>query len=245
MRLALTYTTSFTQSAGGSSRLPPAALLGSTTVRFPVVGSGSARVFSPPVRPRTIGGKPYIALDMGRNGRLPVVRRPGLTGLWGDSVALDPRLLTSSVRDVSLITADAYRRLQPPTAIRCLPADLANPDLEYSGIFEDGWVGESSYAVLAGGPATTLTLRALVLRPHGRQSVRILVNGHLVDSRHVKPGTIDLQLPLRRSRGRRKIELLWAGVSHLSAQDPRTAAARVIFLGYGDPESDHCPQRTS
>ena len=67
---------------------------------------------------------------------MPLVRRPGVTGSWGKSVALDPRSLTSYVRDVSLVTPAQYDRLRAPSAIRSIPADLANLNLEYSGIYE-------------------------------------------------------------------------------------------------------------
>ena len=93
---------------------------------------------------------------MGRDGRYPIVSRPGLTGLFRTSALLDPRLLTSYVRDISLVSPAQYARLRPPTAIRNIPADLANPALEYSGIYEDGWLSQTSYARLAGGPAWLL-----------------------------------------------------------------------------------------
>ena len=91
---------------------------------------------------------------------MPLVRRPGVTGSWGKSVALDPRSLTSYVRDVSLVTPAQYGRLRAPSAIRSIPADLANLNLEYSGIYEDGWVARTSYAQLAGGPPGRLAIRA-------------------------------------------------------------------------------------
>ena len=61
-----------------------------------------------------------------------------------------------------------YDRLAAPSTIQSIPADLANPNLEYSGIFEDGWVGRESYAQLSGGPSGRLMIRADVLaRPAG------------------------------------------------------------------------------
>jgi hypothetical protein len=235
VRVALEFTTSFTQRRNGSFQLPRAAMAGATRVRFPIVGSGSARVFSPPVRPRLINGRPYVVLDMGRNGEFPLVPRPGVAGLWGESVTLDPRTLTSYVRDVSLVSAADYGHLQAPSAIRSIPADLANRGLEYSGIYEDGWVGKRAYARLAGGPSAPLVIRTLVLpRRHG-QTLQVLVNGRVVDSRRVKPGVLELGLPLAASRGPRTVELRWAGVTRLSAQDRRSAAARLMFLGVAAP----------
>jgi hypothetical protein len=231
VRVVLNFTTSSTNPPSGSYRLPPAAVVGSDRVRFPVSGSGSARVVSPTLKPWIVGGQPYVLLDMGMLGEFPLVLRPGVTGLWGKSVVLDPRLLTSYVRDVSLVSVAKYDRMRAPAAIRNIPADLANPNLEYSGIYEDGWVAQESYAQLSGGPAARLVIHAVVPpRRHG-QKLRVLVNGLALASRSVRSGSLDLDLPLPASSGRRKIELRWAGVTPLTAPDRRSAAAHLTFLG--------------
>jgi len=235
VRVVLDFTTSPLRTRSGSPSLPPAAAAGADRVRFPVVGSGSARVVSPPLRPKMIDGRPYIVLDMGRSGQFPLVPRPGLTGLWGKSVILDPRLLTSYIRDISLVTPAQYSRLRAPAAIRSIPAGLADPGLEYSGIYEDGWVGQTSYARLAGGPAGHLVIRALVLpRPTG-QRLRVLVNGRTLKSLNVKPGSMDLDVALPAAAGPRTVELRWAGVTRLAAADRRSAAANLTFLGVVEP----------
>lgn len=235
VRAVLDFTTSPIQTPSGSHRLPPAAIVGAERVQFPVVGSGSARVVSPPLRPRMIDGRPYIVLDMGRSGEFPLVRRPGVTGLWGKSVLLDPRFLTSYVRDVSLVSPAEYGRLRAPMAIRNIPGDLANPNLEYSGFYEDGWVGQTSYAQLSGGPPGRLVIRALVLPRQQGQRLRVLVNGRSVEARSVTPGLLNLDIPLPASAGRRTIELRWAGVTRLAAPDRRSVAARLTFLGMAEP----------
>jgi hypothetical protein len=235
LRVVLDFTISPTQGQHGFTTLPPAAIVGAERVDFPVVGSGSARVVSPPVRPRIIGGRPYILLDVGRSGQYPASRRPGVTGLWGKAVLLDPRVLTSYVRDVSLVSSDQYGRFRAPMAIRSFPADLANPDLEYSGISEDGWVGQRSYVLLGGGPPGRLVIRALAVALRQGQRLQVLVDGRLVASRIVTPGLLNLDLPVPASHGRRKIELRWAGVTRLSALDPRSAAAHITFLGVAAP----------
>ncbi|MBA2741622.1 MAG: hypothetical protein H0U46_06380 [Actinobacteria bacterium] len=205
--------------------LPPVAVVGSERARLPLMGSGSARVFSPPLRPKVIGGESYVVLDMGRRGQLPRVRRPGATGLWGKSVVLDPRLLTSYVRDVSLVDAREYSDLRPPTRIQSFPEDLTDTSLEYSGIYEDGWVDRQSYAHLACGPVGRLAIRALVPAGLEAQRLRVLVNGHLVASRGVMPGSLSLNLPLPACSGRRKVELRWARAAPVAPTDLRRAAA--------------------
>lgn len=231
VRAVLDFTTSPTQANAKSRTLPPAAMTGAGRAPFPVVGSGSARVISSPLQPALVDGREYVLLDMGRGGEYQPVRRPGLSGLWGKSVRLDPRKLTSYVRDVSLISAADYRGLQAPNAIRSVPADLANPKLEYSGIFEDGWLSAHSYAVLSSGDSRTLVVRANAL-PIAGQHLDVIVDGKPVLSTAVKGGPLDLRIPLPRSAARRRIELRWASAPTLSAQDARHAAAVLTFLGF-------------
>ena len=229
VRVELTFSTSSTQRADGTYSLPRAAVVGNGRVAFPVVGSGSARVFSQPLRPRMIDGRPYLLIDMGRAGRFPAVRRPGLTGLWGTSISLDTRALTSYIRDVSLVTPAAYRAVDPPGAIAQFPSDLADPSLEYSGIYEDGWIGRDSYVVLAAGPRGRLRLRADIV-PHPDR-LEIFVDGRRRWSGSVPAGRLDLRLPLPASHTGRRVELRWASSARLSAADPRPAAAHLAYLG--------------
>lgn len=235
LRVSLDFGTSSIVSGSEAYELPPAAIVGLDRASFRVAGSGSGRVFSPVISPRMIGGQPYIVLDMGRDGEFPRVARPGLTGLWGRTVTLDPRLLTSYVRDISLLTDAEYSRLRAPTALRAFPADLADPGLEYSGIYEDGWVGTEAFAMLAGGPAGTFALRADVLPRMNGQHLDVRVDGQTVYSSAVRPGALDLSVQLPASSERRHVELRWAGEARLAAPDRRLASARLLYLGMAPP----------
>lgn len=233
IRLQLAFTTTLRQD--GSNRLPPAAVVGARRASLPVVGRGSARVFSLPLRTRAIAGEPYVLLDMGVAGRPLPVPRSGLQAMYGRSIVLDPRYLTSYVRDISLVSDVAYRELRAPFGLRRFPADLANPNLEYSGIYEDGWVAEDSYAMLAAGGRKDLLIRADVLATRGRQRLDVRVNGQRVASRNVSAGAFELRVPLPPSSARRRVELRWAEVSRLQAPDRRPAAALLKFVGLVPP----------
>jgi len=231
-RLELNLTMSLQHN--GSNQLPPAAVVGTTRTSFPIVGRGSARVFSAPLRYQNIAGAPYILLDLGANGQLNKYPRVGLARLYGRSVIIDPRFLTGYVRDVSLVSETEYRRLRPPQVLQHFPADLANQNLEYSGIYEDGWVGEGSYAVLAAGPAAELQLRASVPRGAGKH-LEVLVGGHIVASLPVMPGALNLRVPVPSSSVPRRVELRFAKTIRLKAPDLRPASALLSFLGFVAP----------
>jgi hypothetical protein len=212
-----------------SRLLPPGRVVGDSSRPLPLLGRGSARVFSPPLHPQVIGGQPFVLLDLGRPGRILRVPRQGIQALWAGSVSLDPRYLSSYVRDVSLVSGAQYKALKAPASLQAFPADLANPDLEYSGIYEDGWLAETSYAVLAGGKAADLVLRADVLPAPRRLS--IVVDGHELTSRRVSAGTIALRLPVPASAEKRRVELRWEGMSRLPGADGRPASALLRFVG--------------
>ena len=232
VRLAIDFTKTLRHD--GSNFLPPAAVVGATRGRLALVGRGSARVFSKPLRPQIIGGQPYLLLDMGQDGEVPRAHRRGIPGLYSRSVVIDPRYLTSYVRDISLIGEAAYRRLRAPFVVKSFPADLANPDLEYSGIYEDGWVAEHSYIMLAGGNRRDLLVLAEVLS-HPGQRLQVLVDGRAMATSKVAGGTLRLRVPLPAAPSRRRIELRWAGATPLAAPDLRPAAALLKFIGLVPP----------
>jgi hypothetical protein len=214
----------------GVHRLAHGEVVGARRAALPLLGRGSARVFSSPVKPQLIAGQPYVLLDLGVDPRVLKMPRHGIQDLWSASIPLDPRPLTSYVRDVSLVSDDDYRKLTAPTALRSFPGDLADSDLEYSGIYEDGWTAEKSYVVLAGGKAADLVVRANVLPPAAKQ-VEILVDGRRVLRKAISPGPVELRARVPASTSPRRVELRFAGALRLSAGDDRPASALLQFLG--------------
>ena len=233
-RLELDFTSTARQD--GSNRIPTAAVVGETRTPLPVAGRGSARVFSQPLRYQMIDGAPYVLIDAGEEGKRFRAKRSGLEGLYGASIPLDPRLLTSYVRSISLVSASEYADLRPPLTLSSFPADLANRDLEYSGIYEDGWVGEDSYAMLAGGPTADLVVRANVPAGAGG-ALKVLLDGRVIASLVDAPGPLSLRVRVPASNSRRRVELRFAGSIKLGAPDLRPASAHLSLLGFVAPPS--------
>ena len=229
-RLELDVTTTVRQD--GSNVLPPAAVIGTHRVELGLLGRGSARVFSPVIRPETIGGEAYVLLDMGAEGSQAPTPHPGLQGLYGRNVRIDPRFLTGYLRDVSVLTARQYAERRPPRRVTTFPGGLANPSLAYSGIFEDGWVGDDSYLVLGRGPAEVFRLRAAV-PIRGGNHLRVEINGRIVLSRHVPAGRVDIRVPVQASRRPRRVTISWSRTMQLAAPDRRRAAAQLEYVGFG------------
>jgi hypothetical protein len=228
-RLVISLTESLTHN--GENGLPPVGVVGSTRVPLPLKGRGSARVFSAPLTPQLIAGVPYLLLDIGADGQLPKTSRTGLQGVYGGSVPLDPRYLTSYVRDVSLVGASQYASLRPPLALNSFPSALDNGNLEYSGIYEDGWIGGDSYVRLASGAKADLVIQGQVPAGAGKR-LEILLDGREITSVPVPPGALDVRVPVPASTNTRLVELRFATEIRLTAPDLRPAAAHITFLGF-------------
>jgi hypothetical protein len=238
-RLLLSCTASV--KGDGVNRLPPASAVGERRQLLPLVGRGSARVFSPPLRPQWIDGRAYVALDMGQEGVRPPDVRHGLMKLWGRDLAADWRYITVHARDVSLISEEEYNRLTPPCRLDRFPLDLAHPGLEYSGMYEDGWVSEAAlFGLHQPGPEADLVVRGSVPRlpgrPDLRQELRVLVDGTEVVRRPLPPGEFTLRCPAPAGAGRRRVELRFADHAPLPPGDGRPVAAQLFEVGF-DPRS--------
>lgn len=229
VRVAVEVTSTFLQHE--SYTLPRASIAGVSRQTLQLVGRGSARVFSAPLQPQMIAGHPYLMLDMGRAGRRPTVPRHGVEALWGGSIPLDPRYLTAYMRDVSVITDADYRRLHPPRALTSFPRDLANPDLQYSGIYEDGWVSEHAYAILGGGPAADLVVEGDVPQGAGGR-LDVLLDGRSIAVEVLKPGKFTVRVAAPASQAPRRVELRFSSAPQLPEPDGRPAAAFLRYVGF-------------
>jgi hypothetical protein len=67
----------------------------------------------------------------------------------------------------------------------------------------------------------------------GGQRLDVTVNGLRVAAEAVKPGALDLRIPLPGSRTSRRVELHWSGTIKLKPPDVRRAAAFLRSLSLG------------
>src|SRR5262249_42901229 len=95
------------------------------------------------------------------------------------------------------------------TEISDFPTDLAHPAIQASGIYLDGWVGSDARLVLAGGPATKLSIRGQAISlPGQRQRLQLFVNGKALSTDVISSGgTVDLKVGIPASAGDRDIHL--------------------------------------
>jgi hypothetical protein len=233
-RLVLEVTNTFASDRDNS--LPPAVIIDAQRRPLGLLGRGSARVFSPPVTPIVLAGRPFVALDMGREGRQFALRRTGLMGLFGADVPLDRRFLTGFARDISLISQAELDQLTPPSLLERFPDDLTNRALEYSGIYEDGWISEASYFGLVQPDASsTVVVRGVVPEIDNSgfaTDLRVSVDGQEVARRLLRPGPFEIRAVPPPDVGRRRVELHFSDVQHLAGDDGRPVAAQINAIGF-------------
>lgn len=234
VRLLLDVTA--TLKGDGENRLPPAAAIGVNRQFFPIVGRGSARVFSPPLSPQALYDRAYVAIDMGVEGQRFPERRTGLMALYGTQFPRDRRRLVGFARDISLISQEEYTRLSPPSYLDTFPASLVSADLEYSGLYEDGWVSEAAFFQLT-QPRTPAVLAVRGTVPimgdrHFHTELRMMIDGREVDRRILSLGEFAVQVAAPQGVGRRRIDLRFSNLQRLPGRDLRPVAARLRFVGF-------------
>ncbi|HZS07233.1 MAG TPA: hypothetical protein VFD58_20520 [Blastocatellia bacterium] len=230
-KVRLVLNLSRTLNGDGKNLLPPAAAVGSTREPFPLEGRGSGRVFSPPLQPQIIEGRAYLAIDLGVSGTRFPSARTGLMNLYGTGVQFDIRRPVAFARDISLISEEEYQRLTPPGRLQKFPDDLANPDLEYSGLYEDGWVSESAFVYLT-QPEAADCLSIQGMTQAADTTIQILIDGRVIKNQRLTSGLFRLRIPVPRGKGKKRIELHFSEVNRLGEADSRPAAARLKSLGF-------------
>jgi hypothetical protein len=173
---------------------------------------------------------------MGRDGRQFPSATSGLMLLYGRSIPADQRRITTFGRDISLISQEQYQAIQPPASLKSFPLDLANKNLEYSGIYEDGWISERSFFVLS--PDTNskfITVNGSVPQLDDSKFSTVLkvsVNGKEIGSKILGVGNFDLKMPASSMAAKQRIELAFSNYQTLPNGDGRIAPAKINFIGF-------------
>ncbi len=218
--------------ADGKNKLPPAVAIGERRYKFHSVGRGSARLFSPPLEAQQLLGHAFVAIDMGSNGVMFPNPKTGLMRLYGLHEGGDPRRFVGFARNISLISDEEYQHLSPPSELTRFPQDLSNENLEYSGIYDDGWASENSYAILRASTRSAVEVSGMIPEIHDAHfhtRVALFADGHEIAHRIVGVGPFAISagdLP----PGRHRISLRFSGAQRFPNGDNRIVSALLSRL---------------
>lgn len=225
-RIMLEITASL--NSDGENRLPPIKLFNQASNSIGSVGRGSARLFSQSIKPFYLDSAMVIGIDMGNEPARFADTRGGFTS--------DTRRLTSFIRDISLISDEDYRVMKRPSKLENFPDDLANKNLEYSGIYEDGWMAESATLLLAAPthPADFSVVGMMPWNPatSGVSQFIVRVDGVEKARQPLTQGEFSINIQLEPSEKPILVELQADGALPLSAGDRRPASVRLVKIGW-------------
>jgi hypothetical protein len=221
----------------GDSTLPEyISVYGTTAQRLRVGGRGSARVVSAPITPIEVDGHKYIALDLEKHPE-PSTRAPksGIALLFNSDLVVDQRPVVGFARDISAIDVHAVGRTAVPELLSAFPADLRPFSLQYSGMYEDGWVSKDSWFELrSDATSDTLTIEGEV--PAGVASDRssVQLDGRRVWNQQLVSGNFvfTIALPKHFRAGLHRIEVHFSNERLLGNGDMRTASAVLTKIGF-------------
>jgi hypothetical protein len=227
----------------GNNALPPVAVVGARRVSLPIVGRGAARVFSGVVSPQSTSGMDFIGLDVGVDEKaVRERRRSNLMLLYGNDVRADQRNMTVFARDISIIDDARYRSMVAPSFVRRFPADLANMNLEFSGIYEDGWTSEDSRFVLQTDGGSTVMVRGVVPTvndPKFHTTLCIAIDGKQAGCTTLDTGQFTFAAQtVAAKRGKHEIRLHFDRYQRLGNGDGRPVAMLAEFIGFGPEPAD-------
>ena len=210
--------------AGDESALPAPEVLGENRSGFGFIGAGAARMLSEPIVPRNIEGHFYVALDMHSEPQRIQAEGKGVIA----------RRITGYARNISLLTEGEVDAMKPPESISRFPADLFNPGLLFSGLYEDGWTAGVA-RVRLGSQRKTGSIRVKGQVPgfnrlRAGATIEVVVDGHEVARRQLNSGDFELQAAIPVAAGARWIELRADTTDRLSAADQRVASIRLTSL---------------
>ena len=233
----------FTRTSLGGNRydLPrQAKVIGEEDYPLGFVGAGSARVISTILKPEIFEQQAYLTLDFADQARPILKNKTGLMQLWGAKYNLDDRRLVGFTRDISVITDAQYRAMARPSHIGDFPLDLSRyPGLEYSGMFEDGWVGPDSMFKLAGShPGQILYFKGYVpdipdYRTRGLD-LTISINDRPTEVVNLRSGEFTLTRLIREPADITSIRLHFSGAQPYGERDTRYLSAFVKEISIGD-----------
>jgi hypothetical protein len=135
----------------------------------------------------------------------------------------------------------------PPTQLSYFPADMKNPQLEVSGIYEDGWTAKAVSLILRQPPGEeALVIRGMVpkISADGFETgVSVRVNEKEVAQKSVGIGDFQIAIPMEPGAGSRRIELRFSATQQLPAGDGRAVGAHILSIGFVPAGSISAPPR--
>jgi len=206
---------------------------GEKDVPISFTGSGAANIYVGPIKPVKVGDAYYIALDMGEGARAFPSHRAGLKALYNQDIPLDYRWLISYGRDISVISPEEFQALERPVYLENFPKDIVNAKgLEFSGIYEDGWISPESHFVFGqshSGDVVRMRFEITkgLVGGNALGDAKVSVNGSSPLVLPVAPGTYDWLIPIKNPNSKTDVRVSFSFKGILPTEDNRLVSAKL------------------
>jgi len=210
-------------------------VLGASPVPLAFPGNGAVNRIVGPIKPIYRDGAAYIGIDFNETATQFPFERTGLQSLYNTMVPLDSRKLVAYGRDISALSATQVAALARPAKLATFPQDLLFArGLEFSGIYEDGWLSPESEFVLGRSTGTGIVrLRGFVPElpgaPLGRGTMTVTVGGRAIEL-PAATGVFDWLMPVPAGAATTHLSLRFSASAPLPNGDDRPAGAKLELI---------------
>ena len=214
---------------------PGSRVLGAASVPLAFPGNGAVNRIVGPIKPVYRDGAAYIGIDFNETAVQFPFERTGLQSLYNTIVPLDSRKLVAYGRDISALSAAQIASLERPTKLSTFPDDIVFArGLEFSGIYEDGWLSpESEFVLGGGGPQAWVRLRGFVPElpgmPLGAGTMQVSLAGGTVEM-PAAVGSFDWLLPVGGTDRTARLGVRFSAGAPLPNGDDRPVGGKLEWL---------------
>jgi hypothetical protein len=214
-----------------NSKLPNINVQGNQ-ILFP--GYGSARLYTEILDVTRINNEDYIEMKINREGKRFFDNKKFLMNLYGKDVPIDRRLITTFGKQISVVDDLEYKSMKRPNIINLFPFDLQNIALEYSGIYEDGWLSPSGLIILNSEKMKNFIVSGDIPKLKGFEEdfVTLIIN---IDKKEyinkLSPGPFSVVIP---NNQKGNVTIAWKSDTQLKlpGSDGRLVICRLLKFGY-------------
>ena len=221
-------------------------ILAQQEIPLAFAGDGAVNRIIGPIQPVWLDGSAYIALDFGETAGYFPFHRTGLQALYHADVPLDSRLLVAFSRDISALSPADVAALPRPKRIARFPDDLVNArGLEFSGIYEDGWISpEAEFTFGEAQPGDVVRIKGYIPQIPGQTADTsatwsVSVNGGAPIILGARTGSFDWLFPVAQPAKTTRVSLRFTSRSTLPGGDDRPVGAKLELLEVMAPPSSH------
>ena len=220
---------------GHTAWSPGSRILGTTDTPLAFPGNGAVNRIVGPIRPVYRDGAAYIGIDFNETAVQFPFERTGLQSLYNTVVPLDSRKLVAYGRDISALSAAQVAALPRPAKLERFPQDLLFArGLEFSGIYEDGWLSPESEFVLGRSTMTGIVrVRGFVPElpgaPLGRGTMTVSLGGRDFEL-PAATGTFDWLLPISSTAATTRLAVHFSTSAPLPNGDDRPTGGKLELI---------------